>query len=355
MLEFRKAKRKAAPMLLAISSVSGGGKTYTSLLLAAGIAGPDGRVGMVDAENGRGEMYADSPGIMAALPNGYDYIRFDPPYSPDRYIEHLQAAEKAGITVCVVDSGSHEWEGIGGCCEIAEKNPLGKMPNWSRAKLAHKRFVNYLLSSSMHIIFCLRAREKVKIFKRGDQMVTNVAAVGEDFPIADKDTVVSLGLQPITEKGFIFEMLVSLQLDEHTHFAVPLKVPEPLMPLFPGKRLITKEDGERIRRWNLGAPEEDPAERLQKRAHAAAEEGVESYRAFFTSLTAAQKQALKPHHEANKATAEQADKAIPTFGSEHNHVEWPDSFDGPTLRWNGELYEFNDESGNYKKVEVAHA
>src|ERR1700722_9568602 len=111
MLEFRKAQRKAAPMLMAISSVSGGGKTFSSLLVAAGIAGDSGRVGMIDTENGRGEMYADSPGIRAALPNGYDYLRFDPPFGPDRYIEHIKAAEDAGITVCVVDSGTHEWEG----------------------------------------------------------------------------------------------------------------------------------------------------------------------------------------------------------------------------------------------------
>ena len=120
-LEFRKATRRTVPLLISISSVSGGGKTFSALLLAAGLAGPDGRVGMIDTENGRGEMYSDSPGIRKALQNGYDYIRFDPPYTPERYIEHIEAAEQAGITVCIVDSGSHEWEGIGGVAESAEK------------------------------------------------------------------------------------------------------------------------------------------------------------------------------------------------------------------------------------------
>lgn len=306
-LEFRKAVRKSVPMLISVSSVSGGGKTYTSLLMAAGIAGPAGRVGFIDTENGRGEMYADSPGIMKALPNGYDYIRFDPPFGPERYVEYLKAAEDAGITVCVVDSGTHEWEGIGGCTEIAEKNKLGGMPNWSKAKMAHKRFVNHLLTSPMHIIFCLRARDKVKIFKRGDLMILTAGQTSEEAAIAEKDTIVSLGLQPITEKNFVFEMLVSLQLDERTHFASPIKVPEPLAHLFPGRKLITKQDGERIRQWNDTGSTLEDGEQLRKRARAAADEGTESYRVFFTALSPADKK-LITDHAANKKFAEQADR-----------------------------------------------
>ena len=130
-LEFKRAVRKSVPMLVSISGTSGSGKTYSALLLAAGIAGPSGKVGLIDTENGRGEMYADSPGIKAALPNGYLYLRFDPPFTPERYIEHLQAAESAGIAVCIVDSGSHEWEGIGGVSEAAEKAE-GKMGRFGK-------------------------------------------------------------------------------------------------------------------------------------------------------------------------------------------------------------------------------
>ena len=307
MLEFRKAQRKAAPMLMAISSVSGGGKTFSSLLVAAGIAGDKGRVGMIDTENGRGEMYADSPGIKAALPSGYEYLRFDPPFGPDRYIEHIKAAEDAGITVCVVDSGTHEWEGIGGCAEIAEKNKLGGMPNWAKAKMAHKRFVNHLLSSPMHIIFCLRARDKVKIFKKGDLMVTSAGEVVEDGRVADKDLIMPLGLQPICEKNFVFEMLVSLQLDEHTHHAVPLKVPEPLVKLFPGRKLLTKADGEAIQRWNEDAPVIDVVARLKQRARTAAEDGVATYQEFWQGISKQDRIALSGDHEANKATAQKAE------------------------------------------------
>lgn len=348
-LEFKKAVRNSVPMLISIGGTSGAGKTYSALLLAAGIAGPTGRVGFIDTENGRGSMYADSPGIAAALPNGYEILRLDPQFTPERYIEAIKAAEGAGINVLVIDSATHEWEGIGGCCDIAENNKLKGMPNWSKAKMAHKRFVNHCLSSSMHIIFCLRAREKVKIVKRGDPVID--AAFGVDNPERyEKDSVIPIGLQPIAEKSFVFEMLLSLLLDEKSHSAMAVKVPEPLAHLFPGTKLLTKADGERIRQWNdTGAVQEEPIQ-LLKRARTAAEDGIEAYKAFFAELTAAQRKAIgNAAHAENKAIAEQT-SAVPVFGSEHNPVDWPEGFEGPALIWNGQRYGYSEESSGYAKV-----
>jgi len=234
-IEFRIARRQAVPLLLSIASVSGGGKTYSALLLAAGLAGPDGKVGLIDTENGRGLMYADSPGIVKALPRGYWYARFDPPFSPERYVEYLAAAEASGVTVCVVDSGSHEWEGIGGVAESAESDSQRKRGNfgrWADPKMRHKRFVYYILTSQMHMIFCLRAREKSKFISAGDPIVLGPGQEISDAPVAKKDTIVPLGLQPIAEKNFAFEMVLSLVLDEKTHFAAPIKCPEPSRPSF---------------------------------------------------------------------------------------------------------------------------
>ncbi len=279
-LAFTKATRRSVPLLISISSVSGGGKTYSALLLAAGLAGPSGRVGFIDTENGRGSMYADSPGIMKALPRGYEIAQLDPDFTPARYIEAIQAAENAGINVLVIDSVSHEWEGIGGCVEMAENNKLKGMPNWSLAKREHKKFMNYCLTTSMHLIFCIRAREKVKLV---DVIKDNGKKSTEVVPI---------GLQPIAEKNMVFEMTVSLMLDELTHHARPVKVPEPLVKLFPGGKLITKADGEQVLAWNQTGATFDSIERLQQRAKVAADEGIESYEAFFKALPAAQKKML---------------------------------------------------------------
>jgi hypothetical protein len=351
-IKFTKANRKAAPMLLSISSVSGGGKTYSALLLAAGIAGPSGRVGFIDTENGRGEMYTDSPGVLKALPGGYEYVKFDPPFTPARYVQHIQAAERAGITVCIIDSASHEWSGTGGCCEMAENNKLGKMANWSLAKREHKKFVNHILTSPMHLIFCLRAQEKVKIFKKGDRIVTGTdIQADESIPIADKDCIIPLGLQSIAEKNFVFEQLVSLMLDERTHHVVPVKVPEPLLPLFPSGKLITKEDGERVRLWNdTGAIVYNEAERLIQRARIVAEEGLSAYEKFFTALTAPQRKMLAGVHDQNKAIAKAAD----TSNAPQKVAALPDPMEfapGARVEFEGAVYTQNEDQSAWVKVE----
>ena len=333
-MEINKAVRKAAPLLISTSGVSGSGKTFSSILLAAGLAGANGRVCLVDTENGRGSMYADDPDIMKALPNGYETIQMDPDFSPRRYIECINTAEKAGVSVLVFDSASHEWEGIGGCTEIAEKNKLKGMPNWSLAKIEHKRFVNHCLSTNMHLVFCLRAREKTRIVKNA----------------SGKEEFINDGIQPIAEKNFVFEMTVSLLLEDKTHFANPIKVPRALLDVFPGGTLLTKEAGERLRQWNSAGKVLEPAEQLRKRAFAAAESGVEGYRQFFQGLSVIQRKMIEAEHAANKKTAEQVD-SVPTFGSKEEPVEFPDSFDGPAMVWNGEHLVWNEQAGNYQSTE----
>ncbi len=329
-LQFKKAVRKSVPLIMSISGTSGSGKTYSALLLAAGLAGPKGRVGFIDTENQRGCFYADSPGIMTALPNGFDILDLDAPFSPARYIEAIDAAEKAGINVLVIDSGSHEWEGTGGCSDIADRDK----GRWNNAKRANRKYVYRLLYSTMHIIVCLRAREKSKIIPKHESA-------------SGKEEVISLGVLPVCEKNFVYEMLLSIQLDERTHHAIPVKVPEPLMAVFNGSRLITKADGERIRQWNETGAAGDQLDRLQKQARAAAEEGVDAYKAYFSSLTPAHRKMLEPWHAENKAIAERADREreqIPTYES----GQLPDVFDvavGSECFYEGKRLKVVEENG----------
>ena len=209
--------------------------------------------------------------------------------------------------------------------------------------MAHKKFMNRLLSTSMHVICCLRARDKVKM--------VDVVKDGK------KSTeVVPIGIQPIAEKSFVFEQLLSLQLEEKTHLAIPIKVPEPLVKFFAGDKVLTKADGERIRQWNETGSVADAMDQIRKRARMEAEDGTKAYAAFYSSLTAPQKKALlDTTHAENKRVAEAADKAVPTFGSRETPVEWPDGFDGPVCIFNGDRYEYDEASGGYKKIEVSPA
>jgi hypothetical protein len=293
------AVREQIAILMAIYGPTGSGKTYGGLLVAAGIAGSNGKVGMLDAENKRGSLYADDPAICAAMPGGkYKRVDISAPYTPARYIGALKALEQAGVTVALIDSTTHEWSGSGGCCEIAENNKLGGMPNWAKAKIEHKKFMAYCLSSRMSIIFCLRAHEKVKPVKAGDYVSPDS---NERY---EKSAVIPLGMLPDTEKNLVYECLISLRVDDGTHFANPVKVPGMLAHLFPGKRLLSKADGEAIRLWNERAAPSDQWEPTRKRARATAEEGVVAYKAFCASLTAPAKKAMgKPLYDELMARA----------------------------------------------------
>jgi len=290
-MEIKKAIRHSVNLIIAVVGVSGSGKTYSSLLLAAGLAGPNKKVGLIDTENGRGCMYADSPGIMAALPQGYDTVELTAPFTPARYIEAIDAFERAGYGVLVIDSGSHEWEGIGGCTDMAEADK----GRWNRAKLANKRFVLRLLNSNLHIIVCLRAREKSKIIDK------------KDSPDG-REKVIPLGIQPVSEKNFPYEMMLSFLVEEGTHLAVPIKLPEQFQQLFAEPKLLTKADGDKIRLWNDGAAACDPIEKLKRQSKAAASDGMTAYKAFFAGLSKQEQHLLASTiHDGNKATADQVD------------------------------------------------
>lgn len=238
-INIQKVQREGARTLTILSGVSGSGKTLTALLLAYGMANEVAeKVGFLDTENGRGKLYADE------LPEPFLYGELKPPFSPDRYIQAINEFAKAGIEVLVIDSGSHEFEGIGGVQDIAEAgNP--RMPNWNKAKAEHKRFMSALLNSPMHIILCLRAREKAKPEK---QIVDG----------REKTVYVDMGLQPITEKNVVFEATASLMMHDQGLRHDPMKVPKALQPILGrGEGYLGIEEGKAIRAWVDGAKQLD--------------------------------------------------------------------------------------------------
>lgn len=230
--EIRKAQRQGARLLIQLSGVSGSGKTYTALQLAYGLAGNDAdKVVMIDTENRRGSLYADS------LPQPFNIIDFYAPFSPARYIQAIEAACNAGAEVIVIDSTSHEWESEGGCEWIANQT---RFPDWKRAKAEHKRFMTYMLQCPAHVIACTRAREKV------------------DF--SDPKAPIKLGIQPIQEKNFSYEATVSLMMHDQGLRQDVLKCPAELQAVLGrGQGYVGAADGQALRQWVDGGAKVNPA------------------------------------------------------------------------------------------------
>ena len=278
------AKREGAKIVLGIAGTSGSGKTYTAIQLGYGLAGKSGKhLGFLDTENRRGRLYSD------ILQEPFKIASMEPPFSPDRYIEGIKAFEKAGCKVLVIDSVTHEWEGTGGCEEIATAGDP-KVPRWNLAKLQHKRFMNALLQSSMDIICCIRAREKVDMKNPRD--------------------IKQLGLQPICEKNFMYEMTASVRMEDEGRSQVVLKCPEALRSIMGRcKDYLTIEDGVKLRQWiDGGVPVDRGLERHRSELKASCEWGTEALKNAWEGLPKEAKAALKDELPVLKASAEAYDK-----------------------------------------------
>ncbi|KAF2282434.1 hypothetical protein GH714_044119 [Hevea brasiliensis] len=160
------AERSGSRVVIGISGQSGSGKTYSALKLARGMVSSPEEIGFLDTENGRGRLYSN------ILDGKFMHADMYAPFSPARYRQAIEEFQKAGVKVLVIDSGSHEWEGEGGCTDIADQPLLNgkKMADWKRAKSEHKKFMSALLQSNMHIIVCLRARHKTDFSNPKDPM-----------------------------------------------------------------------------------------------------------------------------------------------------------------------------------------
>lgn len=263
--EFKPAVRENVKLLIGLAGASGAGKTKSALELATGLS-PSGKIGFLDTEARRGLHYASE----------YKFHHADmrPPFPPERFTEGIQAAENAGMEVVIIDSASHEYDGEGGIMDWADRlaegtpkpgienprkpndgdgwkdwlvKPVTSPGNWKEPKLAHKQMMNRLLQARCHIIFCLRADEKIRIIP----------------PSAEnkyRTQVEPMGWTPICEKRFMFEMTLSLTLRPDDpgkpQFDLPHKIQDQHRHMFPQGRFITRDAGRLMAEWAAGGVHE---------------------------------------------------------------------------------------------------
>lgn len=111
------AKAKAR---IALTGVSGSGKTLGALYLAYGLTGDWAKVALIDTEHERARFYANRSDLDTGA---FLWASLEPPYSPERYKAFVQeAAEAVGEDgVVIVDSFSHAWNNEGGVMDIKER------------------------------------------------------------------------------------------------------------------------------------------------------------------------------------------------------------------------------------------
>lgn len=200
-IQIRKAARQKAKLRVGLSGPSGSGKTLSALLIAKGITqGKLEKVTLIDTENGSGDLYSHI--------GEYNVIPIVAPYTPEKYIEAIEACEKAGMEVVIIDSVSHEWDGKGGLLEANELLGQTKFKGnnwaaWSVTTPRHQKFIEAITSAKMHMI--TTARSKTDTIQTEDKKIKKV------------------GLKEIQREGFEYELTLNFNIDRDKHYAIASK------------------------------------------------------------------------------------------------------------------------------------
>ena len=281
-LTIKPATRAGSKVVIGIAGTSGSGKTYTALKIARGMVSKPEEIGLLDTENGRGRLYS------SILDGQFLHADLYAPFSPARYRQAIKEFQDAGVKVLVIDSASHEWEGDGGCEEIAAAGL--KVANWKLAKSEHKKFMSALLQSNMHIIVCLRAREKTSFSN----------------PKAPQ----SLGMQPVCEKNFMFEMTASMMMWDEGKAQQFLKLPEALKEVFGnGEGYLNESHGKALIDWvNKGDPVDEEFEHWRSVLQMAGNDGVAALNEKAKEIPESVKPKIRGIWSQLKSSAEEFDR-----------------------------------------------
>lgn len=231
---FRPATRSEAKPLIGLYAESGCGKTWSALLLARGFVGPNGKIGMIETEGGRGEAN------VGRAPVGDFLVRpIRGSFSPEEYGKAITDAENEKLDALIIDSASHEWEGAGGVLAMAAANDAAGKKGvlvWQQPKISHQRnFMLRLMQTPIPlVIVCMRA--KYPMVQKGSNWARSEV------------------LEPKQADDILFEMFVHGWIDqEHKLHVTKYTLPE-LANVIVDNEPVSIDTGRRLAAWAKGEP-----------------------------------------------------------------------------------------------------
>jgi hypothetical protein len=187
-MQLRKSERKQARIKMALQGPSGSGKTYSALLVAFGLCQDWSKIAVVDTESHSADLYAHL--------GAFNVLTLEAPYSPERYIEAIRVCVQQDMSVVIIDSISHEWEGSGGILDVHSSMAGNSFANWSKLTPRHNEFVQEILQSPAHIIATIRTKQDYVLSDKNGRMVPE-----------------KVGLKSVTRDGMDYEFTLVFDLD----------------------------------------------------------------------------------------------------------------------------------------------
>jgi hypothetical protein len=194
----------------------------SALLLAKGLCGDWSKIAVIDSENRSAHLYAHL--------GPYKVLNLESPYTPERYIEAIDVCVKAQADVIVLDSISHEWEGLGGILDIHANMSGNSFTNWNKLTPRHNDFIQKILQSPAHIIATIRAKQEYILSEKNGKQVPE-----------------KVGMKGITREGMDYELTTVFELDMK-HQARVSKDRTGLFEKMP-EFIISEKTGARILQW----------------------------------------------------------------------------------------------------------
>ena len=219
-MQLRKSERMQAKMKRALQGSSGSGKTYSSLLLAKGLAKGDfSKIAIIDTENGSADLYAHL--------GDYNVLPLSPPFTPQKYVQAIEVCEKANMEVIIIDSISHCWDYL---LDYHSSLAGNSFTNWAKIKPLEKHFIDKILQSKAHIIATMRTKQDYVLNQKDGKFVPE-----------------KVGLKAVQRDGLDYEFTLVFDVDSK-HFAVSSK---DRTGLFIGKAefKISEQTGKEILDW----------------------------------------------------------------------------------------------------------
>lgn len=245
-MAFQKALRTKVYSKLLLTGASGSGKSQSALEFATGLYNKCGGEGIayIGTEGDRDRLYAQQKSKHGGYTFEYDLLQLTEPYSTDSYIAAINEAIDAGYKVIIIDGLSAEWKYIN---DLHDKMPGNSFTNWGKLKPKHRQLIDKILQAPAHIISCARGKDEWVLEEKNGKQVPKKVGLGSQ-----------------TDKDISYEMMLSIQLDQDTHYG---HADKDNTGLWPEDRysIITAKDGEALYDWcESGVVPEPKAPPIQK-------------------------------------------------------------------------------------------
>ncbi len=252
--KFQKAKPQQARLKISIYGPPGSGKTFTTLLMAEGLAKVRGkRIAYVDTERGT-DFYSQAVKDRAVHPEAFD---FDALYTKSlaEVDEAVRALDPNEYGVVVLDSVSHLWEAAMDAYQ-GDKTKIDTIPMhaWNSIKKPYKALIAYLIGSQFDVFILGRQKNVFEKPVDGEMQKVGVAMRAEGETAYEPHICIRMEAQQSRKDSTVADYYAHVEKDR-TGILAGRSIPSPsydtIVPILP---LL----GE------VQAPAEDEEERIAK-------------------------------------------------------------------------------------------